>query len=66
MISKSLNGIYLNPIAKDKKLEVDQTFMQYICRDHRIYWEEGRDETVHFPVKTADHHPEYSVIGTES
>lgn len=56
-INNSLNGIYQNLNAKDKNLEVDQSFT---CQDHWICWEQGGMVLV--PVKTAYHHSEHCVI----
>lgn len=63
-INNSPNGIYQNPNAKDKNLEIDQSFTWHICQDHWICWGEGG--MVFVPMKTASHHSEHCVTGTES
>lgn len=67
MISKKLNGIYQNTIAKDKNLKSIRLLCN-ISAEIREYmgWGAGENETVHCPVQSADHHPKYCVIGTES
>lgn len=66
MISKSLNRIYQNPIAKDKKSRSQSDlYAVHLLRSQNILGAGGTrvDETVHFPIKTAGQHPEYCVIG---
>lgn len=70
MISKSLNGIYENPTAKDKNCKSVRPSCRSSTKITKHTGREGGrekgDETLHCPVKTVDHHPDYCVIGTES